>query len=448
MEEDPLHRLEVALDGLAHVSVEALPDAALDELVVRLGQAERRLAAEQARVVGEWEARGVWAADGSRTAAAKLSRATGRSSKAAAAQCRRAAALREMPVVAEAFRDGRLGADHVDALIHARDGELAEVFARDEAVLVGHAETLGYPEFARALRYWKLLADDTKAERDAGAPSAARRLHVSATFSGLVELDGTLDPIGGEIVRNELERIERALFRADWEDAKATHGEAVSVHHLSRTSRQRRADALVEMAKGSAAARSTGATAPPPLITVLVSHDEFRDRVCETARGTVVAPGLISDLLFDAEVERVVFGPGNRPLEVGRRTRFFTGALRRAIQVRDRYCSHPTCTVPADDCEIDHIVSYDEGGETTLDNGRLLCGPHNRWAYRQRSRQRPADRGTAGGRRTAPSAATGSATGSATESVARAGPARAGPAEAGPAEAGPAEAGPAGRDPP
>jgi 5-methylcytosine-specific restriction endonuclease McrA len=58
--------------------------------------------------------------------------------------------------------------------------------------------------------------------------------------------------------------------------------------------------------------------------------------------------------------------------------RFYTGATRRAVELRDRRCTHPYCHRPLDDCEVDHIVTYAEGGPTTQENGRLLCSFHNR----------------------------------------------------------------------
>jgi hypothetical protein len=61
------------------------------------------------------------------------------------------------------------------------------------------------------------------------------------------------------------------------------------------------------------------------------------------------------------------------------RKRTFTGAIRRAIQVRDRHCQHASgCDVPAEDCDIDHITLYSEGGLTAQSNGRVGCPPHHR----------------------------------------------------------------------
>ena len=61
--------------------------------------------------------------------------------------------------------------------------------------------------------------------------------------------------------------------------------------------------------------------------------------------------------------------------------RSFRGTLRRVLDVLHRRCDHKTCFVPADQCQGDHILAWSEGGLTTQDNGRLGCGPHNRWWY-------------------------------------------------------------------
>jgi hypothetical protein len=82
--------------------------------------------------------------------------------------------------------------------------------------------------------------------------------------------------------------------------------------------------------------------------------------------------------LADAHVQRVVFDGQDRPLAVGSRRRFFTGAARTAVEARDLECFHPSCAVPAEDCEVDHIVPFGQGGPTVADNGRLACGFHNR----------------------------------------------------------------------
>lgn len=145
---------------------------------------------------------------------------------------------------------------------------------------------------------------------------------------------------------------------------------------LRRTPTQRRADALVEMATRSRTAPPDGRR-PAPLFSVLVGYETLRGRICELANGQVVTPGSLVPWLTEVDIERAVFGPADR-VDVGPASRFFVGATRRAIELRDRTCVHPMCDVPADRCEADHIVPWRRHGPTTQENGRLLCGFHNR----------------------------------------------------------------------
>jgi hypothetical protein len=71
-------------------------------------------------------------------------------------------------------------------------------------------------------------------------------------------------------------------------------------------------------------------------------------------------------------------------IDVGAPTRFFVGATRRIVEVRDRECFHEYCDLPAEDCDVDHIIPASEGGPTVQGNGRMACGFHNRDAYRHR----------------------------------------------------------------
>ncbi|MBW3627635.1 MAG: HNH endonuclease, partial [Actinobacteria bacterium] len=63
--------------------------------------------------------------------------------------------------------------------------------------------------------------------------------------------------------------------------------------------------------------------------------------------------------------------------------RLFTGATRRAVQVRDQECFHPLCDEPAEFCQIDHVEPWSAGGDTVAANGRPACAYHNRQRHRR-----------------------------------------------------------------
>ncbi len=186
----------------------------------------------------------------------------------------------------------------------------------------------------------------------------------------------TFDPIGGAIYSSELIRLEAEMFDADWAEAKARLGRDPHLDELARTAPQRRADAAVEMAVRSKA-MPENARRPEPLFTVLIDFPTLIGRVCELANGGIVSPGSLVPWLDQAWFERIVFAPGKR-VECSVTSRFFTGATRRAIEVRDQICTHPYCETPAERCQIDHIIPFSQGGETTQENGRVHCGFHNR----------------------------------------------------------------------
>jgi hypothetical protein len=173
-----------------------------------------------------------------------------------------------------------------------------------------------------------------------------------------------LNKVDGEIVTGELNRLERQLYLAD------------QAAGITRNHSERLAAAMVEMATRSAAT-PVDAQRPRPLFTVLLGDDTFR-RLCELGNGQVISPDLIVDDLGVADLETILFD-GPFTVIAASAARSFTGRLRRAIEVRDRHCQHPSgCDVPAAECDVDHIVAWDDGGVTSQFNGRMECRPHNR----------------------------------------------------------------------
>jgi hypothetical protein len=373
----PIDLLVEAMDSLmsraaggasADGFIEEFTDDELHAFVVTLQRQRARLGAVAAEALARWDDRGVWAGDGSRTAAARLSRETNTSSQSAKVELRRARALRTMPATRSAVADGRLSIDHVDLLARANQTWRDAVFADHEALLVEQCERLRFHDARRMVDYWCQRADADRAENDAEHRRRASHLHCSETIDGERMISGRLDPIGGSVVEAELLRLERELYLADRGDG------------VVRTGSQRCAAALVEMATRSAST-PVDARRPKPLFTVLIG-DQTLTRLCELADGTLLPPGQLGAWLGVADLETVLFDGPSRIVSVSRR-RTFTGALRRAIEVRDRRCQHPSgCDVPATACDVDHIVPRARNGETSQFHGRLECPTHNRRAER------------------------------------------------------------------
>ena len=375
-----LAELTGAIDAVCEAETARLADR---ESIQVLHRQLERLNAATTRATAAFEAGGTWEADGARSAAAWLATRVRTALPAARRRLRLGRALRHMPHAEAAWLAGEIDANHVAALAEARPPVSSECFERDEAMLVDQAARLSHRHFSRALAYWCQRADPDGTEDRASGEFNARRLHLSQSFGGGWVLDASLDPIGGAVLEGALRRIEAELFATDWAEARARVGEEVCAGDLARNPAQRRADAAVEMAR-RAGAMPPGARLPEPLVTVLVGYETFAGRICELADGTVVSPGSLLRWLDEAWVERVVFDGPDRVKNLGVRRRIFTGATRRAIEVRDRECFHEFCDRPADECQIDHVQPYAAGGLTVEDNGRVACGDHNRRRHRRR----------------------------------------------------------------
>lgn len=364
-----LGALSETIDALLDVDLDTLDDTGLHDALIALQRERARLGAVAARLTHSWVRRGVWADDGSRSPAARLARDTGTSLGSARTELRRARQLAHMPATFEALAQGRVSLDRADLFANARQ-VAPDTFAEHEADLLDICAPLRHAGARRALDYWAQRADPDRAgDRDRGR-SARARLSASTTFEGMVAVNGMLDPVGGEIFCNELDRLEHQLYLDDQRTGTA------------RTSAQRRAAALVEMATRSA---STPADTqrPRPLFTVMIGEDSLRE-LCEleTSR-TVIHPGTLAPHVDDAVMEVVLFDNPHTVISVSHR-RTFTGALRRAIQARDRHCQHEAgCDDPSPRCDVDHIVPASRGGPTSQHNGQLACTTHNRQPHHQ-----------------------------------------------------------------
>jgi hypothetical protein len=328
-----------------------------------------------------------WAADGAKTASAWIASRCRIPRGAARRRVRLARSLRHLPECAQAWREGAIGVDAAQAIASARRHRTESSMARDEGMLVAQATQMGFEDFSRALSYWKQLADPDGAAGAEEDRKASRNVFLETSFTGMWLGQMTLDPVSGSIVSGELNRLEQDFFEADCGQAKERLGRTARIDELARTSAQRRADALVEMATRSRSAPADGIR-PAPLFSVFVGYETLHGRICELENGTVLAPSALSPWMDSAYFERAIFSLGTR-IDVSVRARLFTGGTRRAIELRDRTCTHPLCDEPAERCQGDHIEPYASGGLTTQENGRLLCGFHNRMRNQTEQRQRP-----------------------------------------------------------
>jgi len=104
------------------------------------------------------------------------------------------------------------------------------------------------------------------------------------------------------------------------------------------------------------------------------------DPLCraETFSARPLPPIVIVADALRARVRRVVFQGPNVVANAGRSRRLFSATQRRLVSLVRQRCSNPYCDRPSWECEIDHVIPWDAGGTTDLDNAQPLCPQDHR----------------------------------------------------------------------
>jgi hypothetical protein len=379
---DVLERARAVLAELRDADLDGAADDTLTDAVLAVQRLRGTLDVAESRVLSRWDAQRCWQPSGAKTGAAWLAWKQRVPVGVARQRLRHARAMRTLPAIERAWGVGDLDRAHVTTLLGARNARTARLFDGDgHEWLLSIARSYGFVSFTSACDRWSMAADPDGAEQGADDERDAREVHLSQSFGGIWFGKVTLDRISGEIVHTTLREIERDLFEADWAEAKARLPRKPTILDLRRTPAQRRADALVAMATRARTAPADGRR-PTPLFTVVVGLDVLGGPILELFNRTTITPGTAARYLTEADIERIVYDGRSRVIDVGERTRFYRGALRRGIEVRDRRCFHPSCDEVPERLQVDHIHEVCKGGTTTDENGQGGCGFHNRWKHR------------------------------------------------------------------
>ncbi len=114
--------------------------------------------------------------------------------------------------------------------------------------------------------------------------------------------------------------------------------------------------------------------------TTVVVHLDIEHRAASLHLGPLLSDDDRRYLLCDATCE-VWFERGGQPIGAGRTTRTISRRLRRALEYRDSCCVVPGCGATRG-LHAHHIIHWEDGGETELDNLALVCPYHHRAHHR------------------------------------------------------------------
>ncbi len=303
----------------------------------------------------------------------------GRSSRRKADQAkRRAEALGDAPALNDQLAAGRIGAEHADALASVAgrldEGHRTEFLALDEELAT--AATTRTPEQFR--RFLNERADQLAA--DDGIERSERQRDAAFVALGKDETSG-MGFVRGELHPDDYQQMRRAI-----------DGEVAALRSLPQYEGMRRdqlnAIALVSLTTGARSTQRRNRAAVVVLIGLEKMVDDLHELgVHEYSDGTPAPVETIRRHACDADIFPVVLGGDGVPLDVGRAARLATPEQRVALRSMYRTCGVGGCERSFDDCEIHHLIEWEElHGETDLDNLLPVCSYHHHRAHEGRWR--------------------------------------------------------------
>lgn len=347
-----------------------------------------------------------------------------------------------LPDVMDAYRSGTIGSGHVRSIakVHANPRVRAAMIPK-QAAFVREARA-DHDTFEQRIQQWKRLTDQDGPTPPNQKHHEDRNARIDQDFDLAFHVVATFACQQGLQLKEVFDHYVEAETLADWEKARAEHGDAATKDHLPRTIQQRRADAMWQIFI-DAAANPNSAT-PPDFVHNIVwdattfehmaakvlgehadpdqfdTHGQFdtpdsgeivdnggKHREPEVGRcfgegpdDDEIASSLFDGIDPDEMVCRTIDGVAVEPTEaflsaliskIRRvvvtagservdlgKARLFTGAARHAVKLKATHCVWPGCRVPTSACQADHLTEHSQGGKTHPENGAPLCGKHNR----------------------------------------------------------------------
>ena len=302
------------------------------------------------------------------------------------------------PRVAAALADGALSLPQAQAIVGTLEPAAPradiEQLAWAEDALVSAATDPSAPLVPELLvtqaRAYAAVLDPDGVRPSAERQRAMRSLRLWQRRDGMWRLEMHSPPEDGSALKALLDaytgpRI-KVGFRDD--DDGPVGGGADEPPIDDRSPEQKRHDVVVALVRAHAAsgdAPVAGGEAPVLVLTGTIdAYTAYLQGVANPERtltiehtGSLVPIETIERLVCEAKLQHVIVNSCFHTLALGRAERLFTRAQRRALAVRDKGCRVPGCGMPVAWCEAHHIVPWQLGGPTDVDNGILVCSYHH-----------------------------------------------------------------------
>jgi hypothetical protein len=293
-----------------------------------------------------------------------------------------------LPATAEAQRNGDLGAGHVAVIrgfVH-RLPDFVDVETRQKAE--AHlARLAGQHRPDELARLADTLTDCLNPDGDFTDTDRARRRGITI---GRQDIDG-MSPITGYLTPEARATLDAVLAKlaapgmcnsADLEPCTGGTPSQAAIQGDTRSAGQRHHDALLALARTALASGELGHhNGLPASIVVTTTLKELEAGAGRglTGGGTLLPMSDVIRLAGHAHHYLAIFDNG-KALALYHTKRLASPAQRIVLYAKDRGCSFPGCSVPANLCETHHCNPYATNPVTDVNDLTLACGPNHKLA--------------------------------------------------------------------
>ncbi|HUF74106.1 MAG TPA: DUF222 domain-containing protein [Gammaproteobacteria bacterium] len=323
-------------------------------------------------LIAEFDDSKRWTGPGMASCAQWLNLHCGIEEVSARERLRVAHAIRGLPKINAAFRDGQVSYSKVRAMTRIAKPENEDILLN-----IAHHGTASHVE--RTVRLFRRV--ERMEEAAAAAESHRQRsVHYRHDDDGSLLIQARVPAEVGELVKKA---IERAAELAEAQSCNEPGERDWTYDGFGR----RRAEGLRLMAEqflATADAESSSASGDRYQVVVHIDQRLLSDQpvaaigaaLSEAEDGPVLAVETARRLACDGSLVGIVEDENGHPLNIGRKTRAIPVAIQRALKARDGGCRFPGCTHTRF-TEGHHVVHWAEGGETKLGNLVTLCHFHH-----------------------------------------------------------------------
>lgn len=249
-----------------------------------------------------------------------------------------------------------------DALVHLAQGLTIELLAARARELRDELDTAGVAEREEERR-------------------SRRYLWLIPQSDGMTRISGLLDPESAAVIKNSVDAAtspKRGGPRFVKPEDKAR---ADALEADPRTPEQLAVDALVELVDIAVRAHGNNLLGVRRAdVRMIVSQRDL-----ESGEGIAFIEGQSASVSIETAQRHaceggfvpVLFNDEGQCLNVGQAQRYHTAKQRIAIATRDGGCIAEGCDRPASWSEVHHINEFSLGGDTSVQDGVLLCRHHH-----------------------------------------------------------------------